>query len=258
MANPIFYYDGIEDATLAYSATEDTDFTVENLKNRNKNTFFKDTSLGVPGANLVIDLGVARSCDSIMLGNYLATSDGVVQLTLECHTSDAWGAPTTAFSNELIGVNLLTDKAISFSAQNFRYWRLVFDDDAAGDLINLQFAIILLGTKLSHTVRHNWSMFQGRLSNVGLRSTKGGQSFANKNGANKRVWSFNWEDIEETHKGNLLTWIETVCNNFLPFYMDIDGDGNEFLVRKQGVQGGVTDKDFQVYSSDKITVIEEI
>lgn len=259
MANPIFYYDGLEDATLVYSATEDAGFTVENLKNRNKNTFFKDSGIGAASVNIVIDFGVAKSCDSIMLGNFLATSADAAQIKVEAHSADVWvGAQTVALSVQLIDTSSLTDTAFSFSAQNFRYWRILFSDISAGNLTNLQFAIILLGTKLSHTVRHNWTMFQGWLSNVGLRGTKGGQSFANKNGANKRVWALNWEDIEETHKGNMLTWIDTVCNNYLPFYLDVDGDGTEYLVRKQGVQGGVIDKDFQVYDSDRITVVEEI
>lgn len=257
MANPIYYYDGIEDATLAYSATEDTDFTVENLKNRNKNTFFKDTAIAAATVNLVIDFGAARSCDSIVLGNYIATAVIRANLKLEAHSADAWvGAQTEIFADQDIHTTTLDDDAVAFSAQSFRYWRLVFDDSLGNNLTDLQIAIILLGTKLSHTVNRNWGMHESRLSNVSSRMTKGGQDFTNKNGENKRVFSMNWADIEETQKDNIMTWLETVFNNYLPFYLDINGDGNEILVRKQAPQGGVQDKDFQVYDTDRLTLVE--
>lgn len=258
MANPIYYYDGLEDAILTYSATEDTGFTAENLKDRYKNTFFKDTAMGVPIVTIVIDFGSAKSCDSIVLGNYLATADNNFNFTLECNSADAWGAPTTALATVAIGSATLTDAVFSFSAQNFRYWRMVFNDSGAGDVLNIQIAIILLGTKLSHTVNRNWGAFDGRLSNISLRTTKGGVTFSNKNGEKRKIYEMFWEDVGNTHRGNIMTWLETVDNNYLPFYLDYLGDGTLLLMRKQGVQGGLRDKDFQVEDTDRFTFIEQL
>jgi hypothetical protein len=262
MANPIYYYDGLEDATLTYSGTEDTDFTVENLKNRNKNTFFKDTDVAANSVTLDIDFGANRTCDHILFGNYLATAVGALEscdIDLDRSDTGAFGGEeTSVIADETIDSSSLTDTVVAFSSATDRYWRITFKHSAAGNLDDLQFAIILLGTKLNHTVNRNWGMYEGRLSNVSMIITKGGVEFSNKNGNNRKIYEMFWEDIGNTHRGNIMTWLETVCNNHLPFYLDVEGDGTLLLVRKRGIQGGVRDKDYQVEDTDRFTFVEQL
>ena len=148
MSNYELYAQSIDDAVLAYSATEDTNYPITNIQDRNKNTFMKDTAIAAATVNIVIDFGAARSCNYIFLGSYIATAADAAQMRLEAHTADVWvGAQTVALANTLIDSSSLVDKLMAFTAQNFRYWRMVFTDISAGNLTDLQFGTVFLGTK---------------------------------------------------------------------------------------------------------------
>ena len=65
------YHQSLDSATLTYSGTPDTDYPITNVQDRNKGTYFKDTTPGGASFSIKIDFGVSRTCDYLLLGNYV-------------------------------------------------------------------------------------------------------------------------------------------------------------------------------------------
>ena len=257
MANPIFYSEALEDATLTYSATEDAANPIENVQDRNVNTIFKDTTISA-NVNIVIDLGAVRACDYIFLGNYQADGAAVANLTVQANSSDSWPGTEALAATNIETAGSYTDKLMTFSTQSFQWWRLVFEGSSTV-MTNLFISNIFLGTSFQPSLNRNWGMREGRLSNITQRQTHGAQQFTNKNGAIRKTWSgMSYQDIQETQKDNTLTLIQNVENNHKPLYFDPIGDGTEYFVRMQESEHGLNDSDFQNYNSDPIRFIEEI
>lgn len=241
MSNFEIYAQSIDDAVLAYSVTEDTNFPITNIQDKNIKTFMKDTAIAAATVNIVIDLGAARSCDFILLGNYLATSADNVLLKLECHTADAWGGPTTAFSATAINSASLTDKLITFSAQNFRYWRLVFTDLSAGNLTDLQFGTIFLGTHWNWAHEPELTLLEDSGYNVTTNRAAGGSTFGQiANTTVRRRWNVPLKWISAAEKVLHETWRDTIfmdLNGGLsrhPFYYSIDNGTTILFSRYRG------------------------
>jgi hypothetical protein len=241
MSNMEFYSESLDDGTLTYSATEDTNYPVENIQDRNINTFFKDSAIGAATVNIVIDLGAARSCNSIVLGNYIATAANAARLKLECHSADAWvGAQTEAFAETEIEASALTDKVITFSAQSFRYWRMVFDDEAAGNLTDLQFGCVFLGTEWNWAHEPELRKPDESGYNVTVNEADEARYGQTAGVTARRIWGVPYDWIESAEK----TKIETFRDNIFmdnrnglsryPFYFTDDGGTTFYFARARG------------------------
>lgn len=242
MSNFEIYAQSIDDATLAYSATEDTSFPITNVQDRNINTFMKDTAIAAATVNIVIDLGAARSCDFILLGNYIATAADSALMKLECHSADAWvGAQTEAFAATAVDTATLADKLITFSAQNFRYWRMVFTDLSAGNLTDLQFGTIFLGTHWNWAHEPELNPLEDSGYNVTTNRSAGGSTFGQiANTTVRRVWNVPLKFISSAEKTKHETWRDTVFMDLngglsrYPYYWSDDNGTTLYFSRYQG------------------------
>jgi hypothetical protein len=112
----------IESATLTAS-NENGSFPVGNIQDTILASVFRSTSTSV---NIVIDLGVAKTCDIFFLAKHNMTSSATV--TLEANSSDVWTSPP--FSESITVEDLI---AADFTAASYRYWRLVIADGTNTD-----------------------------------------------------------------------------------------------------------------------------
>ena len=247
MANFSYYYQSLDSATLTYSATEDSGFDVDNIKDRNINTFFKDTNIGVTSINVVIDFGAsdARACDSIILGNYIATStDDVVWLAVQ--SADDAGMSvnaTTHVNTQEIQSSSLTDYIKTFTAPAAvrRYWKITIADDASDNLDDVQIGTVFLGAAFDHD--HDPDILpasEGRGYAVANAEALGGTRFSNIfNTTVRRNWSFEYHGIGTTFKANFESWADGVfvnANGFsrYPFYFTDDSGSTLYYVRAVG------------------------
>lgn len=111
----------LDGATITVS-TEDATYVKANLYNQRVGKPFKFT--GASG-NIVVDLGSATSITGMaVLGHNI---DAGATVTLEYNNADAWGAPAGSEAITIASPNMYK----TFTAHNYRYWRLVVSGAAA-------------------------------------------------------------------------------------------------------------------------------
>jgi len=261
MSNFEIYAQSIDDATLAYSATEDTGFPITNMQDRNIQTFFKDSTIAAATVNLVIDFGAARACDSIVLGNYIATAALRANLTLEAHSADAWvGAQTELFADQDIHTATLLDDQISFGSQSFRYWRLVFDDAIGGDLTDLQFGTIFLGTHWNWAHEPELTLLEESGHDVTINRAAGGSTYSQiANTTVRRKWNIPLEYIVAAEKTKHETFRDTIFPgddlSRYPYYWSNDNGTTLYYSRYQG-RLSLEQQAYQVWKANHVFVEE--
>lgn len=223
MANVTFYHQSIDNATLTINTlTSDADHPLINLQDRSKNVYWKAGNANTSGY-IQIDLGSARVCDFLILGNHNYTNTGV-GIKLQ-HASDAafttglgWilgdDGPTYHDYTATDVTNWLEAPGTTPARQ---YWRLYLE--AMGAATYQQIATIFLGTKFEHTV--NWSYGSGRLGHqwgVQVGKTTGGIRRRQKNHDERKIWQYTFEWINETHHDNIVSWAQSVYGNWYPFF----------------------------------------
>jgi len=116
-------------------------YGTERLLDRNRMTGWRST--GDSSENIVIDLGSAQTPTLVIIHDHNLTSGATV--TIEAHTSDSWGSPS--YSYEFTSI---TDPLYYYipTTQNYRYWRLVFEDSSNPDGY-ISINNIFLGTYLA-------------------------------------------------------------------------------------------------------------
>lgn len=248
MANFSYYYKSLDSATLTYSATEDSGYDVDNIKDRNINTFFKDSAIAANIVNIVVDFGAddERDCDYIVLGNYLATAVGadIARLGLQSADDAAFTVNLdTYFSAEDIDSSSLTTHIKTFTANGTprRYWKIVFQASGGANLTDLQVGTIFLGEAFNHT--HDPDILpasEGRGYSVANAEALGGQRFSNIfNTTVRKNWNYEYHGIGSTFKTNFETWadgIYTADSGFsrYPFYFTDDAGSTLYYVRAIG------------------------
>jgi hypothetical protein len=249
MGNPIYYYESIEDATITVTG-EASGFPKENMQDRNENTKWKAADNNAQNVN--IDYGSNLTADSIVVGGNNFASIGA---WMKAYYSDNGSDYTQANGTITIPA---TRQLITFSSETHRYWRITAAFESPPGSGPAQIGTIFIGTKLSHTINREWGLRQAWLSNVSARETIGNRVFTNKNGEDRRTWAYRFADVGETQRGNILTHVNTVNNMHKPFYVDLEADGTEYLVRQMGLESGLTDKNYQIYDSDVVRLVEEL
>ncbi len=245
MSNYEFYAQSLDDAVLTYSATEDTNFPVTNIQDRNIQTFFKDTNAGANSVNIEIDLGASRTCDYIFLGNYIAnTVDGNerAEMDLERSATGAFGGEeTVVFADELIDSDSLTDFLKTFSSAGNRYWRIIFHSDDPGNLDDLQFGTIFLGTLWNWAHEPELRTPEESGYPVTGNQAGGGSRFSQiANTTVRRKWNIPLKFIIESEKVKHETFRDQIFidegGGFsrYPFYFTDDGGTTFFFARYRG------------------------
>jgi hypothetical protein len=221
-----FYADGIDGKTLTYSATEDTGFDIENVQDRNKNTLFKDTAIAAANVTIDIDFGASKTCDYLLLGTYLISTDtDDLKVKVEHDNDSDYSSSTTVYDGT--GFEGLTNHVQNITSGGNRYWRITFYDAAAGDLVNMQIGNILLGARfdLSKNPELISNLESGYI--VDNRETTGGFRRSNiSNTTIRKIWDYNWKYVTETEKGNYETWRDLIYMSTglsrYPFYFTDD------------------------------------
>jgi len=243
MSNVIFYYSGIDSATLTYSATETTNYPKENLQDRNKNTSMRDTSLGPFDCNLIIDLGsgITRTPDYLILGNYIFQSNGNTLITFQYSATGAFGGEQgDAFTDENCEAATLTDKLKTFTATSaYRYWRLLVEDSNVTQITSIQLANLFFGTKWEHNHDPEIGIAKGRYYESIINESAGGNRFSQiTNTTKRRSWDYDFKYITAAERANWETWIDAVYagNKYshYPFYFSDDAGTTLYFVRSVG------------------------
>lgn len=246
MADYKYYYHSLDDVTLTYSATEDTGFDIENITDRNINTFFKDSNVAVTSVNFIIDFGagVTRNADYIILGNYIATStDDIVWLKVESADDAAFSVNNvTHVTDEPITASSLTTFIKTWTAGTARrYWRVTIQDDAGSNLDDVQIGVVFLGLDFEHGHDPDiLPMNEGRDYEVTSAQADGGSRFTNIfNTTVRRNWNHEYHAIGTTFKTNFESWADEVyvSSNGIsryPFYFTNDGGTTLYYVRSVG------------------------
>ena len=239
----IIYHQSLESATLTYSATADTNYPVTNLQDRYKNTFFKDTAIGLTEVNIKVDFGTARTCNYILFWNYLITpSSGLIILfSLEySSTGEFSGEQGTAipYWTENIYKPSLGNYLKTFASKSYRYWRFRFQ--GADSIIDkLQIGAIYLGAQitLSHSPEINdvYSANYDVNINQGVGGIRAGSI---DNTTVRRIWQYQWKLLNTTDKTNLETFRDSVFMNKglsrYPFIWSPDSGTTLYSARTNG------------------------
>ena len=222
----VLYHQSIEGATLTYSATPDTNYPITNMQDRYKNTFFKDTGIGVPAVDIYIDFGAVRACSHVILGNYIATAQTNHLLIVQYGTDDNGSDfDKTSFSSEITSATL-TNYLKTFTSQTKRHWKLRFDGN--GDEVeNLQIGTIFLGAAVTLSHSPELDITQSGEYSVNINNGVGGiRAGSIDNTTARRIWEYPFKLLSETDKTNLQTFRDSVyMNNGLsryPFFWSPD------------------------------------
>jgi len=237
----VLYHQSIEGATLTYSATEDANYPDTNMQDRYKNTFMKDTAIGVVSITLKVDLGSTRACDFVILGNYIATGDGGNALfKITYGTADnGTDFENDAFAWLSINSATLTDYLKIFTSRTKRYWRLELGGAGAVNLDDLQIGTIYLGTRvtLSHSPEPNETESADYAVNIN-QGVGGIRAGSIDNTTVRRLWNYDWKLLSETDKTNLQTFRDSIYMNKdlsrYPFYWSPDTGTTLYYSRTKG------------------------
>ena len=235
------YHQSLESAMLTYSAGADTNYPVTNLQDRYKNTFFKDTNIGLTEVNIKVDFGTARSCDYILFWNYLITpSNGVISLfKLEYSSTGVFGGEQ-GFA--IVDVNIynpsLGNYLKTFVSQSYRYWRLRFHCLGI-NVKDLQIGAIYLGREI--TLSH-WPEINDVYSadyDVNINQGVGGiRAGSIDNTTVRRIWQYQWKLLNTTDKTNLETLRDSIYMNKglsrYPFIWSPDSGATLYSARTNG------------------------
>jgi len=232
----IFYAQSIDTATLTYSSVAETGYPLANMQDRNKNSTFYDNVAGAMNENLVIDLGSARACNYLILGNYLAVTMGTITLTIQCNSSNSWPGIEAKAATSILAMSM-TNSLLTFNSQNYRYWRLVFTSST--DVL-IGVSTLFLGTY--YTLARTPELIPNNNSgyNVLLNESLGGNRFGYiANTTVREIWEYEFNYITDTEKTYMETWRDQIYISDglsrYPFFYSPDSGTTLRYVRSNGL-----------------------
>lgn len=239
------YGQSIDEATLTYSGTENTDFPVERIQDRDLNSFLLDSAPGAGTINIDIDFGASRTCDHIILGNYQFTTATAGVISLFRSSTGAFGGEETTVINQQSGVTTsdFTDKILTFASCSNRYWRLQFEELIAGNLSLIQMGVLFLGTMITFDHNPNVGKTLDHGLAVAVQESLGGNRSGRKLRSSDRKgygWNFSYVDDDNSNLTDLETFVEDVGIDrggglsALPFYMSDNSGTTIYYVRAIG------------------------
>jgi len=211
-----------------------TSYPVTNLSDRNKNVYWKALNANTSGY-IDIDLSANRTCSYIILGNHNYTSTSIgIKLAYDSNNDGNYSSVYYVLGDagsyhDYVAANV-TNWLEVFSEQgsNKRYWRLYLEAQGAGTY--QQIANIFIGFHFEHSV--NWDYGDGLLGPVyGVETgeTTGGIRRRQLNHDRRNIWEYGFSYIDETHKTNMETFLDSVYGSYYPFYM-ADENGTLYYV----------------------------
>ena len=244
MSNFEIYAQSIDDAVLTVNTiTEDTDFPLTNLQDRDENTLMKAGNANTSGY-IQIDLGADRAVDYILLGNhnYTVTSVGIV--VSYCNDNDGTFNNEVALVGEVGGlvyhdyVSANLDRWYeTFTSVTKRYYRLYLE--AMGAATNQEIGTIFMGAQWNWAHEPELTLREDSGYNVTINEAAGGSRFSQiANTTVRRVYNIPLEYIVAAEKTKHETWRDNIfMGNGLsryPFYWSIDNGVTIEFARYQG------------------------
>lgn len=213
-----FLSNNLIDAASLTASTENSQYPVSNLLDYRRTRCYRSTS---NSDNIVIDFGSAESCDHFAIVDNWQNGFGVTAVTIEANGTDSWGAPafsTTCTLDTTFGVGI---KAFS-SAQNYRYWRIVF----TSTLGYCEVANMFLGaasTITTNGVGYNWQYTNRDLAKKS--TNRYGQLFVDDIGTQKELNNLQFQVMDKDEIDTIYA-VYDVNRTVKPFfvYMDLETD----------------------------------
>ena len=245
-----FFYENLIDATVAYSGTPEVDNPTSNLNDPRKFNTFLDNS-PASGANVKIDFGADKECDSVVMGNFFTT--GATTCTISGSNDDSSYTVVDSFAS----YTTIGNKIAEFTQATWRYWKITFT--TAGSFTKLQIGNILLGNQFE--LSHNPELSVGENSGYrGLinQTETGYKSSIKTQSTNRENFSFDYQYANPTDKtgfedlrdGILMTDNESVY----PFFFEFNS--SYYFARWNGLLN-LTQQAFQAYQTN-INLIGEL
>lgn len=207
--NLSFCTDNLKGATLTLSGSwaEDADFPKANLacQRISKRAGFDTAKSG----EIVIDLGQAGQASVIALMNHNLTSGASV--SIQGNSSDLWTAPP--FSQSLSFRAL--DMYDIFTAETWRYWRLVVDDSTR-PVADIRIGELILGTLVELDRNYDWDLKEDQSYKNIVHETEGG-NFWSYELFDRKSWTMKFSDLTSLQLSEIKTLMETLRGNAYPF-----------------------------------------
>jgi len=193
--------------TISGAWLEDADFPKANLacQRISKRAGFDTAKSG----EIVIDLGLANPASVNALMNHNLTSGATV--TIQGNSSDLWTAPP--FSQSL-SFRVL-DMYDMFTAETWRYWRLVVDD--TGRLLaDIRIGELILGTLTELDRNYDWDLKEEQAYKNIVHETEGG-NFWSYELFDRKSWTMKFSDLTGLQLDEIKALMEAVRGNAYPF-----------------------------------------
>ena len=242
MADIIFYWDQISDATITASYGD-----ITNLKDRNPNHKWTSTSL-TNQQSVTIDFGSEKSCDSVLLDgiNFGDTYDDGPQTQTVLIESSSNGSD---WDSRGTLSNVSTKQALSFSSVSERYWRIYIAVNTGSFLTYPTIGNIFLGTKITMTnIPYNASHEYGKQYLTTKSRSLNGTWYSSQMFAGAAKWFIKFANFSDAIRTNLLTLFSGVRGNFYPFYFS-DSDSTLNLVILNSDLNTIETKAYGVHDS---------
>jgi len=203
MSNFEIYAQSIDDATLTINTiTEDSNFPLTNMQDRNKNTVFKAGNANTSGY-IEIDLGSNRTIDYIVLGNHNYTSTSVGIKVSRCVDSDGNFTPegfvlgNGGYHDYVSGNSGIWFETLTSNAS--QYWRIYLE--AMGAATYQQIGTIFMGTQWNWAHEPELTLLEDSGYNVTLNESAGGSRYSQiANTTVRRIWNIPLEYIIAAEK----------------------------------------------------------
>jgi hypothetical protein len=246
MSNFEIYAQSIDSASITVNTiTEDTDFPLTNLQDRDENTLMKAGNANTSGY-LQIDLGADRAIDYVILGNHNYTDTGKGIVISYCDDNDG------TFATEVAPVGAVgpvvyhdytsgdADRWFeTFSSATKRYWRIYLE--AMGAATNQEIGTIFMGAQWNWAHEPELTLSEGSGYNVTTNRAAGGSTFGQiANTTVRRVWNVPLKFISSSEKTLHETWRDTVFMDEggglsrYPYYFSQDNGTTLLFSRYQG------------------------
>ena len=210
----------IEGSSLTAS-TENAQYPLSNVNDTRRTKTYRSTS---NSDNIVIDLGSAESIDSFAIVDNWQNGFGVSTLTLEANGTDNWTSP--AFTTSITLDTKFGVAVKQFSAQNYRFWRLVM----TSTLGYCEIANMFLGAATEITtngVGYNWNYRNRDLANTS--TNRYGQEFVDDIGTQKELSGLQFQIMDKDEQDKIFEVYDnnrTVKPFFVYFPLEADGLSN--------------------------------
>jgi len=242
MSNFEIYHQSIDGASLTLNTiTEDADFPLTNLQDRDENTLMKAGNANTSGY-IEIDLGSARAVDTLILGNHNYTNTGVgIQLYYATTDDGAFGDNIYAIGSAGTYEDYTSGDADrwfeTFSSATKRYWRLSLE--AMGAATYQEIGTIFMGAQWNWAHEPELTLREDSGYNVTVNEAAGGSRFSQiANTTVRRIYNIPLEYIVAAEKTKHETWRDTIFMgdglSRYPFYWSIDNGTTIEFARYRG------------------------